>query len=350
MKRAVAVIARSFALVFLLAGAAAAQTPLFSEESELNLTIDAPLGDLIRAAPRSTDPFPAGLTLQGSPRWDIELAPRGISRRTRGLCAFPPLRIDLPGGGVRDGTVWEGQNKLKLVTRCRPNDAYQQLIVLEYMTYRLYNVITPMSYRVRPVNVTFRDTSRGGREQTQWNFLVEDIGDVAERNGRVALEVQSAEVRSTQLDAEHAALNGLFQFMIGNLDFDMTHGRPDDECCHNGKLIAASDTSRENVVPVPHDFDHSGFVNAPYATPPEGIQVRNIRERLYRGLCRFNDQTRAAANVYRSRRDRLYAVIDSDTRLAPARRRAARTYIEGFFEILDNPQRFERDIIEDCRD
>lgn len=336
------------ALFALVSTGASAQTPLFSEESEIQLTIDGPIGDLVRSARRSTDPFPAGITAAGGPRLDMQLSSRGFSRRTGGICNFPPLRIDLAGGGQRTGTIWQGQNRLKLVTRCRASASYEQLIVLEYTAYRLFNVITPVSYRVRPARVTYRD-SGGRREETQFNFLIEDTGDVAERNGRVEIEVQTNEVRSSQLNGDQAALVGMFQFMIGNLDWDMTQGPAGEICCHNGKLIAASETARENVFPIPYDFDFAGFVNAPYATPPQGIPVRDVRQRHYRGLCRFNDQARSAAEVFRSRRAQLYAVIDSETRLPEARRRTARQYIEGFFEILDNPQRFERQVIENCR-
>ena len=137
--------------------------------------------------------------------------------------------------------------------------------------------------------------------------------------------------------------------MIGNLDWDMTQGPPGEECCHNGKLLAVSETSRERVLPVPYDFDYSGLVNAPYAVPPENMPVRNVRQRHYRGLCRFNDAVPAAADVFRSRREQLYAIIDNETRLNEARRNATRDYIEDFFEILDDPRQFQRQIIDDCR-
>ena len=328
------------------AAPAAAQTRLFSDNSELPVLIEGPIGDLVRRAPRNTDPAPAALTIEGQ-RYDIELSPRGFSRRTLGICQFPPLRINL--GGSRQGTILQGQNKLKLVTRCRSGAAYEQLTVLEYTAYRLYNELTPISFRVRPVRVTYRDNVSRRREETQFNFLVEDVDDVARRNQRAAIDVQSREVPSSQLNAEHAAIVGLFQYMIGNLDWDMVEGPAGDECCHNGKLLAATATSRENVIPVPYDFDYSGFVNAPYATPPQGFSTPNVRQRVYRGYCRYNDQALTAAEVFRSRRAQIYAVIDSEARLTPARRNGARGYIEDFYEILDSPQRFQRQIIDECR-
>lgn len=68
----------------------------------------------------------------------------------------------------------QGQHRLKLVTNCRPSRNYEQITVHEYLAYRLYNEITPYSYRVRPVRVD-RDTEGRRREETQFNFLIEDI-------------------------------------------------------------------------------------------------------------------------------------------------------------------------------
>lgn len=243
----------------------------------------------------------------------------------------------------------QGQNKLKLVTRCRPGTSYEQFLVLEYTAYRLYNEITPLSYRVRPVRTTYRDSAGRRRDETQWNFLIEDSGDMARRNNRVEIQVRSREVPSTQLDPQQAAIVGMFQYMIGNLDWDMVEGSDPEDCCHNGKLFAATATSRERVVPVPYDFDYSGFVNASYATPPQGFSTSNVRQRVYRGYCRYNEQAQAAAELFRSRRAQLFAVIDGETRLTQARRNSARAYLEEFYQVLDDPQRFQRRIIDECR-
>lgn len=329
---------------------ASAQTRLFRDNSELQVVIEAPLNTLVRTAARNTDPHAAAFTVDGAPqRFDIQLSARGISRRTGGICTFPPLRLDFEGDAVR-GTLMQGQNRLKLVTRCRNGGNYEQLTVLEYTAYRLYNEITPLSYRVRPASVTYRDTDGRRREDTQFNFVIEDVDDMARRNGRrVELEVAADTVRSSQLDAEVAARYGLFQYMIGNLDWDMVSGHAGEECCHNSKLIAASAESRDAVVPVPYDFDFSGFVNAPYAIPPEGIRVANVRTRYYRGLCRHNDQLPAAAAHFRARRAAILAAIDGESRLSERNRNSARDYIETFFAILDDPVRFERQIVQGCR-
>lgn len=337
-------------LAAMAAAPAAAQTPLFSDNSEVQIVLEGPLNTLIRRSRNNTEPLPAVATVTAPgaepERFDIQLSPRGFSRRTGGICSFPPLRMRFSG---TRGTYMRGQNALKLVTRCRAGANYEQLTVLEYTAYRLYNEITPLSYRVRPVNVTYRDTEGRRREETQLNFVIEDIDDVARRNGIVALDTITGEVRYSQLHAETAAAYGLFQYMIGNLDWDMAQGHAGEECCHNSKLMATTAESRENVIPIPYDFDYSGFVNAPYAIPPEGVNVPNVRTRYYRGLCRHNDQLPAAAERIRGRRDAIYAVIDGETRLSDSARRTARAYIQDFFAILDDPQRFERQIVNRCR-
>jgi len=336
-----------------LGTAAHAQTPLFSADTELQLIIEGPLNTLIREAPRSTDPHPATVTLVGAgepSRFEIELSARGLSRRTRGNCTMPPLRLDFDGDAL-SGSVLQGQNRIKLVTRCRTGAVFEQVNAHEYLAYRLYNEITPLSYRVRPVRVTYRDTEGRRREETQLNFLVEDIDDVADRNRLVALEVQSNEVRISQLDGQAAARFALFQYMISNLDWDMLFARPDaDDCCHNSKLLAASQEARTSIIPVPYDFDSSGLADAPYAGVPESLPVRNVRQRLWRGYCRHNAELPAAIAHFQSRREAINAVIASEPRLSESRRQSTRRYIDEFFELIADPARVDSQLIRRCRD
>lgn len=334
--------------------AAQAQTPLFAEDSEIAFTVEAPFGDLVRSAARSTDPYPATLTLTSdaaAPTFALEVSARGLSRRTRGFCDFPPIRLDFDrDGDVLDGTLFDGQNRLKLVTHCKASARYERLVAMEMMVYRLYAVLTDASFRVRPAQVTYRYSDRDGREETRFGFLIEDVDDLADRIGMEAVEVGSGEVASAQLDATAAAQFALFEFMIGNLDWDMTHGPEPDECCHNARLIFADEESRTAVIPTPYDFDHSGLVDAPYANPPEQVDISSVRTRRYWGLCIHNGALPAVVETFRTRRDDFMAAIASAPRLTENDREDAQEYLEGFYEILDDERRFERQVIERCRD
>jgi hypothetical protein len=271
-----------------------------------------------------------------------------VSRRVGGFCVFPPLRIDFENNQLRE-TLFRGQNRLKLTTHCRPNANYEQLYVLEYTAYRLYNEITPFSFRVRPLRVTYHDTDGRRRDETHFGFFTEDESDLARRNSRVALEVETRAVTVAQLDAAAAARAALFEFMIGNLDFDMLQSAAGRDCCHNVRLLAANETARTGIVPAPYDFDHSGFVSAPYATPPEGIDVPNVRTRVYRGYCAHNDQLPAAIALFQERRAAINAVIAGETRLVGQRRQAAQRYIDDFYAVIADPQRVQRQLIDRCR-
>ena len=341
----------TLAAVVLSAMPAAAQTPLFSDASELNVTIEAPFTTLLRTARRSTDPHAGVLVLnaQGAPqRYTLLVSARGMSRRIGGLCAFPPLLIDFENNELRD-TLFRGQNKLKLTTHCRPSASYEQLYVAEYLAYRLYNEITPLSFRARPLRVTYHDTEGRREDESHFGFFIEDEDDLARRSSREELEVETRTITVSQLDGAAAARTALFEFMIGNLDWDMLQSAPGRDCCHNIRLLAASETARSAIVPAPYDFDHSGFVNAPYALPPEGLDVRNVRQRLYRGYCAHNDQLPAAIALFQSRRDAINAVIAGETQLPAARRQTARSYIDGFFDIINDPQAVQRQLIARCR-
>src|SRR5262245_150834 len=89
---------------------AAAQTPLFSENDELQILIEGPVQTVVRRAARNTDPVQATLSVTGNEtRFPVALEPRGLSRRTGDICNFPPLRVDFDES-VR-GTIFRGQNR-----------------------------------------------------------------------------------------------------------------------------------------------------------------------------------------------------------------------------------------------
>jgi hypothetical protein len=333
-----------------LAAPAAAQTPLFSDTSEIALTLEAPFNDLVRSALRSTDPFPATATIGhagGTETHTIEISARGLSRRTGGICEFPPLRLDFDKG-ASDGTLMDGQNRLKLVTHCQTSARHQRYPVLEYLAYQLYNEVTPLSFRVRPAQVTYRDTNGRRREATYFGFLIEDVDDLARRNGLIALDVISGDISDSQLDPDAAGVAIVFHYMIGNLDWDLTYGPAGEECCHNGKLLASESAPTSNVVSAPYDFDYSGFVDAPYAVPPEEIPVRSVRTRYYRGLCRYNNEAIAAAGRFLERRGALLAVVDGEARLNESQRNSARRYLENFFDEVEDSEDFARMVRRRC--
>ncbi|MGE3930651.1 MAG: hypothetical protein AB7G05_10845, partial [Hyphomonadaceae bacterium] len=324
-------------------GLASAQTPLFAEDSELAVTIEAPFSTLVRTAARNTDPHPATFTV-GDQSFPFEIAARGRTRRTA-HCSFPPLRLDFDNDEL-EGTLLDGQNRIKLVTHCQPRTTSEQFVVREYLAYRLYNAITPESFRVRAVRVTYRDSEGRRPEDTRFGFLIEDADDAARRNRMD--EVDAPGVSGELLQARAGARYALFEFMISNLDWSFQNPpRGEEKCCHNSRLISTGG-AMQNIVPLPYDFDNSGWVDSPYAIPPAGFGD-NVRTRRYRGLCRHNEAVPEAVALFQARRAQLEALVSGETRLSEPTRRGLMSYLGSFFAVLDDPSAVERQLINGCR-
>ena len=330
-----------------IATSASAQTPLFSNDTPISFTLAGPINQLVRTAKTSTDAVPATLTLAGGAPIPLQISPRGFTRRTEGFCAFPPIKLDFDHDSV-EGTLFQGQNKLKLVTHCKSPTSYEQLYVKEYLVYRLYNLLTPISFRVRPAQVTYHDAGGRGADITRFAFLVESLGDMARRNALTPFKTTPGQTASTRLDPQTITLLALFQYTIGNLDWDPVTGPPGDGCCHNGKLLAR-DGATTGHIPVPYDFDFTGLVDAPYATPPANIAAPNVRRRYYRGYCRDHDRLPAAITTLKQHRPEMIALIAGELLLDDNSRQAMQGYLDESFKSLDDSRAFEREVTSHCR-
>ena len=165
----------------------------------------------------------------------IKLSARGITRRKGDVCQFPPLRIDFAAAPAAT-SLFRGQKRLKLVTHCRQSPGFQQYVLLEFATYRLFNVLTPASFQVRLATVDYVDA--GGKPPiSRIGFFIEDTDDAARRNGLREARV-GARIQTAQLSARDAARVAVFEYMIGNLDWSTRAGPPGDGCCHNSRLAA----------------------------------------------------------------------------------------------------------------
>ncbi len=340
-------------LAWIGASPAAAKPGLFSADAPLQIVLTAPFRDLVRSAKTSLKPYPATLTVtdgsgpaQSIP---IQVRPRGLTRRTAGYCDFPPIQLIFGDKATEHGTVFKGQHKLKLVTYCRDQADYEQRIMLEYLAYRLYNVITPASYRVRAAEVTYRKDDKDAGV-TRFGYLIEDLPELADRNHAKVLKLASRQLKPAQFDARAAGRAALFEFMIGNLDWDYTAGPAGAECCHNSRFIAARDTPPlTGVAPIAYDFDYSGFVDAPYSGPPVGIPVESVTDRYYRGYCASSDEMVSVVGEFRAHRGEMTAMINGQPGLTPKFRTKAIRYVDDFFAILDDPGKVQSQIVKHCR-
>ena len=321
---------------------------LFSSEDILSVTISAPWSDLKRDK-NFQGPYPATIEYKDHNGNDVThqltVERRGIKRQE--ACSFPPIRLRFEKTEVKD-SLFRGETSLKMVTHCRNSDRYDQYYLLEMMAYRMYNLITDYSFRVRALSITYKDTGGDDEEADRFAFLIEDDSDVAKRHGLKKLEIPR--IGPSRLDKSIVGHFSLFQLMVGNVDWSALSGPDKDECCHNVKLIAPRPLEKDDKIwPIPYDFDATGLVDAPYAEPPDTLGLSSVTQRLYRGYCVHNDTLPEARQRQLELEAEIMAVLDSDPRLAEREKKAATRYMQKYYKMLKDDKDFDRATVRKCR-
>lgn len=317
--------------------------PLFASHHVLALTIDADFQALRRdrssspARPASFSVFDA---MSGqSQAVGEEIRTRGAFRLDSANCSFPPLRIDVDASDAI-GTVFEGQDDLKLVSSCRPGrGAYDELVLTEFFIYRTYALLSAQSFSVRMVKVTFRDTSEAHESETRPGFLIEDDDALAERLGAEVFDLEEGKnLPAVAFDARSLLETAVFQYMIGNTDWSDVAG-------HNVEILDRGNGASV----VPYDFDLSGVVDAPYATTNPDFDLSSVQERYYRGWCANPFVTGLVLDAFRNAQPAIVALWEGAPGLEEGTRRRVLRYFEEFYGDIETNARAQTRFLRDCR-
>jgi hypothetical protein len=272
---------------------------------------------------------------------DVQLKTRGHWRRQKKNCDFAPIKVDFPRAKDQpEGSIFAHEGDLKLITHCRTKDAtYEQYILREYLVYRLYNLLTPASFRARLARATYIDL--GGKQDsiTRYAFFLEGDKRVADRLNASLVETRGA--RFDDLDPESTTIMSAFQYMIGNTDWSLV-------ALHN--IVLAQTHESGSIVPVPYDFDWTGIVYTRYSFPDYRLPIKSVRERVYRGICRTNEQWQPILQRFQERKPSLYAVYDSLPALDPKYSKDTREYLDGFFQAISRPGSVKAELITPCKE
>jgi hypothetical protein len=267
----------------------------------------------------------------------VRVKARGINRRDN--CTMPPFWLNIRYSGIETEEL-DGIRRMKVVTRCRESKQYLDYVLREFLVYKIYNLVTPYSFRVRLINMKYVDTGKDNRESQCWGFLIEPGDMMARRlHGRL---VNSDVLSMRTVDREVMDRLAMFQYMIGNGDYSVT-GR------HNLKIMALEPPGPTSFLPVPYDFDFTGLVNAQYAVPGEALGISSVRERYFLGPCRNESSYLKAIQELELVRDEIEALIWSFDYLDEESRFDMIGYIESFFNTAGNERFIERNISTSCR-
>ncbi len=327
------------ALVLIALFSQAAASPLFEDDAVLEISIVGPLSSLIdKKKNREELPF---VLRANDDEFPIKVRVRGKSRMR--VCDFPPLRVNFSDDTTKQ-TVFAGQDKLKLVTHCRNGASDQADVLKEYAAYRIFNLITDVSYKVRLAQITYSDTDQGMQEASvdRYGFFIESSSELAGRFG--ADVVQTAGVTLGSLDTQQAAAVFVFQYLIGNTDWSLVTADLDDTCCHNGDLFEID--SRRYYVPF--DFDLSGLVDARYARPDRSLGMRSVTQRRYRGYCISPEALKDAIRAISARKDDILGVVVQVPGFTEKDISTAVKYLDEFFEMTEDVDQLAKSFDRKC--
>ena len=325
-------------MVLLTAVSHANASSLFEDDTVLEVSLSGPLSSLLEDMDdRRELPF---LLRVNDVEHSINVRVRGKSRKR--VCSFPPLRLNFVAGETTQSIFFEGQDKLKLVSHCQENDAAQVNTLQEYAAYRIFNLMSDVSYKIRLLRIAYTDTDGRLNQNSfdRYGFVIESASGLADRVGGQPVHVAGVSLES--LDIQQVATVYIFEYLIGNTDWSLVTADEDETCCHNGDLFDIG----PNRYYVPYDFDLSGLVNARYARPDPSLRISRVTKRLYRGFCLPTDALKDALSVITAQRIDILDVIRQLPGLSEKEVEATTKYLDQFFDRAKNVdkivQSFER--------
>ena len=255
------------------------------------------------------------------------LKPRGKTRKK--VCKYPPLKLKLPKESLKDLGL-NSEQKYKLVCQCKKGTLYNQLILKEFLAYKLYNIITPYSFQVHLVKINFINTKNGKINQ-QFAFIIEPIASLAKRNKSQAIVI--TEDANNNLDAQMTINMSMFQYLIGNADWGI-------QFMHNVKLLQSA--NNKALLPVPYDFDFSGLVNAPYAKPNPIFPANCVQDRHFFARGCNEVALRKSIQLFVDHETEIINTVANMPHLDKACIRAINNYFKAFFELIKDEKAIKK--------
>lgn len=293
-----------------------------AENSKMTLETD--LTSLIEQK-KSELYFPGTLTASNGKTYKVEIKVRGKYRRK--VAEIPPLKLKFSKKALKAEGL-DTLNEVKLVLPVYDNAEGDELILREYVAYRLYEHLTPASVRARLIRLTIRDTHVESSKKIIYAILMEHEEETAVR--LKGAEVDAYGIPLDSMVINQVALVSMFQYMIGNTDWDIPMQR-------NIRLIKSNETGKIWVVP--HDFDFSGLVAAPYASPSAESGLKTVLDRyLISNGVKPEALRRATQQLKQSRKE--FEALCKGKLISKESSMHMINYLDTFFDQID-----EKDLV-----
>jgi hypothetical protein len=310
---------------------------LFESQVILNITLKGNIRELLNNRSGEAKSFPIIMKYHEKDQSDdsvsISMKTRGHFRRIKSNCDYPPLLLQFSNNGKASDSFFSKQSKLKLVMPCKG----EEFVVHEWLVYKLYNLLSPLSYRARLVRVTFQDEPRKKSTGPLYGILLEADKQMSQRNNMILVK---RKMKPQQTKREDFFRMAVFEFLIGNTDWSV-------EYLQNINLVARDSLSLP--ITVPHDFDLAGIVLSPYALPAEELQMNSVQERRYRGYCvRDIKDFDSTIAFFNSKKKDIYDLYSGCPLLDGKYIKTTLKYLDEFYSIINNPKKVKDEFNYPC--
>ena len=333
---------RLLQLIFLLSSMVFAQKAqksdrLFEDQSPLKIKLNYSNKEMNRKTDDSTF-IKTAMGYFHEEKWssiEVDLRARGNFRRNE--CYFPPIKMKIKKDQYKE-TLFDGNKTMKLVMPCKLESENNDNVLQEFIAYKIYEKISPYHFKTRRVDIDFTEPN-GKKEKTFQlkGFLIEDDKRVAERHEGKVFERYIHPMAMQHLTSVH---NAFFQFLLGNTDFSVAYQ-------HNGKLLYID----KNIIPLPYDFDMSGWVDPSYATVNETLNINSVKDRVYRGFSRDRSYFDQVRKEFKDKKEDLMALVASYASEFESTNEfeSMQKFMVSFYQVIENDTAFEKEIVASAR-
>jgi hypothetical protein len=270
---------------------------------------------------------------------NFKISTRGNFRKDPKNCNLPPLKLKIPKSISQSENPFSGQSKIKLVVPCRQgSQRFQECLILEYLVYKTYELLTDISFRTRLANIQLKDSSNHSETQNFMGFFLEESDQLAKRHDGKILKFKRYSPQN--VNRQQMTMMAVFQYLIGNTDWSV-------DVSHNIELIFIQ--NQTTPFAIPFDFDWSGIVDASYAVPAEVLSITNVKQRLFRGYERSIEEYEPVIKLFNDKKQEIYNLYKNCEWLTEKTKKSTINYLDDFYEIINNPKLVEREFIKNCR-
>jgi len=296
---------------------------LSTEEDLVTLEIKGDLTHLFVNRQGEDNYYPASLKIiraDSVHQFDLEISRRGVTRKK--ICDFPPIKLKFKKKTLAANGFANFKN-YKLVTHCMEGE--DDYVLKEYLTYKIFNQLTDKSFRVKLAKIRYIDESGKMPDKKHYGFLIESNKELAKRLDGKLLDPEKYKI--ARVDKEQYKNMVLFQYMIGNTDWNLSRG-------HNIKWVQSANSDVPS--PIPYDFDYSGLVNAPYAIPHPQIPIKHVRERFLQWRGKNKAELVPICAKFKAQKMGFIKACQSFENLDITSKEDMIGFLESFFEEVEN--------------